>query len=327
MIYRNGLTGLAVVLALGVSLPAMAADLMMDEPAPMVVDDAQSAVTISGGIGVLWLEGNEYVYQSSTSDDRLSHLIWQSTAPVLTAGLDVALPEGWTFSAKAQVGMGGDSYMEDYDWIEPFAGGNYGDDDWTHRSQHEDTNLDWYFNGTVLAGYNVIANDGLTVNLNAGFKYTDVQWAATGGSYIYSDMGFRDSSGDFPDEPAITYHQQFPAVIAGLDVQFVQDALTIDLGAHAGATFSATSQDNHWMRDLVITDEIQTAGLVQVSGQASFAVTDDMSIFLGGTLEQILTARADAHYDFTPDPDSDYLDGQGADLFAATLTAGVKGTF
>jgi outer membrane protease len=117
---RNVLRGLALALSLGVALPAMAADLDTEET--LVIED-ESIVTFTGGIGIVSLEANEFVYAAAGSDTRLSQLIWQSTAPMLTGGLDVALPEGWTLSAKGQVALSGDSYMEDYDWIAPWATG------------------------------------------------------------------------------------------------------------------------------------------------------------------------------------------------------------
>jgi plasminogen activator len=320
------LPGFAIALSLGVSLPAISADLGVEDT--LVVDEAaESIATVYGGIGIISIEANEYVYQSATTDNRLSQLIWQSTAPILTAGLDVNLPEGWTLSAKAQVAMGGDSYMEDYDWIAPWATGT-GDDDWSHRSQHDDTDLDWYFNGTILLGHDFAISDNVTVNVNGGLKYTDVQWAAYGGTYVYSDGGYRNDIGDFVDgEPAISYRQQLPAVVAGIDAQMVQGAWTFDLSAHGGLTFSGATTDNHWMRDLEITGDVQSAPILSVAGQASYEMSDGMSVFLGGSLEQVFTSRVDAHYDNTGViNDFDYPDGQGASLFAATISVGVMGT-
>jgi plasminogen activator len=319
---RHLVPGFALALLCSTACSAFAADFGATE------DTAFGDVRVWGGVGVLWLEGNEYVYQSGTTDDRLSQLIWQSTAPVLTAGLSVALPEGWTFAVDGKVGLSGDSYMEDYDWIAPYNTG-YGDDDWSHRSQHDDTNLDWYFDGTVKVGHDFAVGDNVTVNVNGGLKYTDIQWAAKGGSYIYSTGGYRNDVGDFPDgEPAITYRQQFPAAVAGIDLTMVQDAWTFEMSAQGGFTFAATTTDNHWMRDLEITTEVESAALAAVSAKATFAVTEDMNLFIGGSAEQIFTGRADAHYDYAvAPPDFDYDNGQGADLFAATLTAGIMGTF
>ena len=325
---RNVLRGLAVALSLGVALPVMAADFGVEDT--LVVDE-QGIVTISGGIGIVSLKANEYVYAGPGSDTRLSQLIWESTAPMLTAGLDIALPEGWTFSANAQIAMGGDSYMEDYDWIAPYATGT-GDDDWSHRSQHDDTDLDWYFNGSLLLGHDFAVSDNVTVNVNGGFKYTDVQWAAYGGSYVYSVGGPRDTSGDFPDgEAGITSRQSFPALIAGIDAEMVQDQWTFGVAAHGGFTIYGIGDDHHWMRTppLNFIDTLESAPLLSVGASVGYEVAEGMNLFLAGTAEQIFTARGDTEI-FNNNTGvllGTDTDGAGGDLFAASITGGIKGTF
>jgi outer membrane protease len=290
---------------------------------------AQDMVTFSGSIGVITLEANEYVYVAPGDDTRLSHLIWQSTAPVLNAGFDVSLPDGWTFAAKAQVALGGDSYMEDFDWIAPYATGT-GDDDWSDRSQHDDTDLDWYFNGSMLIGYDMALTDTVTVNVNGGLKYTDVQWAAYGGSFVYSDGAPRDTVGDFPDgEPGITYRQTFPAAVAGLDIEHSDGPLTVGASVQAGVTFSAVGDDHHWMRDVNFIDTLESAPLLAVGASAGYEVAEGVQLFVAAQAEQIFTARADTDaYDIST---GDYLwteeDQAGGDLFAASVSVGLTGSF
>lgn len=325
---RNGLRGLALALSLGVALPVLAADLGAEET--LIVDE-QGIVTLSGGIGIVSLEANEYVYAGPTTDVRLSHLIWQSTAPMLTAGLDVALPEGWTFSAQAQVAMGGDSYMEDYDWIFPWATGT-GDDDWSDRSQHDATDLEWYFNGSVLLGHDFAVSDNVIVNVNGGLKYTDAQWSAYGGDFVYSSGGFRnDIFSEADSTKMITYRQTFPALVAGIDAEVVEGAWTLGASAHAGLTFYSKADDQHY-QTLVPTqfiDHLGSAPLVSVGASATYQIADGLNVFISGTAEKIFTGRGNEYvYDMT-DGSLDLIapDMGGGDLFAATLSAGLKGTF
>jgi outer membrane protease len=42
----------------------------------------------------------------------------------------------------------GSTYMEDYDWLEPFAQAGAPDDQWSDRSRHSNTDLDRYINLT-----------------------------------------------------------------------------------------------------------------------------------------------------------------------------------
>lgn len=315
-------TGGAGIAAILMSLPAMAADELL------TTEDG--AVTLSGGVGVVALEANEIIYNAPGSSNHISQLIWQSLAPTLTAALNVDLPQGWTLEANAQVAMGGDSYMEDYDWIEDPWFIDYQFDNWTHRSQHEATDLNWYFTGSVLIGHDFHVDENVTVNVNGGLKYTDVQWTGYGGDFVYSTGGFRDDIFTLPDSvKGITYRQQYPAVVAGLDAEFVQDAWTFDLSAHAGVTFNASTRDDHWLRDLVILGTIDMAPIVSLAGQAEYALSEDMSVFLGGSVEKVFTTRGDLEWweSGVLIPYLNSEDSAGVDLFAATVTAGLKGTF
>jgi outer membrane protease len=295
---------------------------------------AEGGVTFSGSVGIIGLEAKEWVFAGPGSTDHLSLLIWQSMAPVLTTGLDVTLPDGWTIIGSAQIAKGGDSYMEDYDWYGPdFI--DYEDGNWTHRSQSDDTNLDWYFNGSVALGKDLAVSDQVTVNLRGGFKYTDVQWTAVGGSYVYSDQtidnpgnNFRAYSGALPDGPGITYRQQLPALFAGLDTEIVHDAWTFGFGAQVGVIFHGVATDDHWL--LVpprrFIDSLDIAPTAALSASVEYAVTDQVNVSLAGTVDKVFLARGDSQYD------DGVLTGSctnciGAELISGTVTAGIKGTF
>lgn len=329
---RMGLGGIALAAALAVSAPAMAQQMWSDWATPV---DEQGSVTLSGELGLLMLEANEYVYAWPGSTYYGSRLIWKSTAPMASGALHATLPDGWTLTAKARVALGGDSYMEDYDWTGPdFAG--FDQDDWTHRSQHDDTNLDWFFDGSVLLGYDLPASEGMKINVNGGFKYTDVQWAAYGGRYVYSDLeagdgcGFRGCVGDFPDgEAGITYRQMLPAVVAGVDTEYTDGPLTLGASGHVGFTFNGTGDDQHWMRDLNFVDHLQPAPLISAELSAQYRVMDGLNVFVAGSAEQVFAGRADTDVrDTALDADEGTEpDSAGADLFSASITAGLKGTF
>jgi outer membrane protease len=293
-------------------------------------------VTFSGGVGVIGIEGREYVYASTGSSDIMSLLIWQSVAPVLTTGFDITLSDGWTIDGKAQVAISGDSFMVDYDWISTAPGfTNYAFDNWTHRSQHDATNLDWFFNGSLALGRGIVATENVTVNVNGGFKYTDVQWTAFGGSFVYSGTGFRADVFSTPDsQRGITYRQQFPTAFLGLDTEIVRDQWTFGFGAQGGVAFHAKGTDNHWQRNpgplgLLFIDTLQMAPTVSVSASAEYTVTDQVNLFLAGTVDKIFLARGDSKiYDnntgalLVSSPDSG-----GAELLSGTLTVGFKGKF
>ncbi len=319
--------GIALPILLGASCTAFAEDSLTF---------ANGDITLSGGMGILSLHAEEIVYLDAGDPTMLSLLRWDSLAPVLTTRLDVVLPEGWTLRGDVQMSVGGDSYMDDHDWIDPL---NYDFDGWSDRSQHANTQLEWYFNGSALVGQDVVLNDGMTFNVNAGLKYTYARWTAYGGDYVYSTTSGspRDDVGSWPeDERSITYQQSFPAIIAGVDTSFERGGWTFDVSAHAGMTFLASDVDNHWRSTLYGPEGVRyeerflSAPLVSLAGKATFAVSDNVNVFVGGSWEQIFTGRGDTDI-FTEHDDaqlgSTLVDMAGANLGSVSITAGLTGTF
>src|SRR3546814_9973093 len=92
--------------------------------------------------------------------------------------------------------------MEDYDWFQP---GN----DWTDRSRHFDTDLDHYLMIDIAGRFDRLRWEDGRLGLLGGVRYTDVQWTAYGGDFVYTATTFRDTVGSFPaGERGITYRQQ-----------------------------------------------------------------------------------------------------------------------
>src|SRR3954451_22092681 len=70
-------------------------------------------VRFDASIGALFLEGNEKVLHGNYT---LSHLIWQTKAPVLRGSMDINFGGGFSARAEGSIAGFGSSYMEDYDW-------------------------------------------------------------------------------------------------------------------------------------------------------------------------------------------------------------------
>jgi plasminogen activator len=219
--------------------------------------------------------------------------------------------------------------MEDYDWIAPYVVGKPSMDNWTHRSQHTGTKLDWYFNGSIYAAYKIQLEDGPALRFHGGLEYTDVQWTASGGTYIYSTGGFRDDSGDFGPGRSITHRQQFPALVAGANAIFERGNWTFDFGAKAGLTFGAKATDDHWRRDLRFVEDVYVAPLVGVSASASHQVSDGLNLSISGKVDRIFLGRSDTSmFDIpTGAPAGGSTNESGADLLSASLQVGLKGSF
>lgn len=291
-------------------------------------ESPDETVSLRGSIGALGIEAREYVFNLAGSDDVLSLLIWQSLAPTASAEIKVTLPDDWTVKARARAALFGDSYMEDYDWLLPFRP-SFAPGDWTHRSRHPNTILDWYLDGSLAIGKNVIVEPGITVNLNGGLKYTDVQWTARGGDFTYSIFGFRDTTGNFADVPGITYRQQLPVIFAGLDVGATDGQWTYNVDAKAGMTLFGLATDHHWLRDLRFLDRIKPTPMVSLHASVGYDFTDNFGVFLEGGIEKTFLGRADTeYYDI---PSGTHLgtaaDIGGAELGTISLSAGLEGSF
>ncbi|BCG76005.1 hypothetical protein MesoLj113a_71630 [Mesorhizobium sp. 113-1-2] len=320
-LYAKVFGGAAALLA---AWPAMASDAVASEPAPY-----NPNFSFVGGVGVIDIEANELVYQAPGSGSKLSHLIWESTSAVISAEMTARSEAGWTAKLSGQIAFSGDSYMEDYDWNPSFST-NDGWNDWSNRSRHCDTDLDYFYSATVALGHDFQFSDQLLINVNGGFKYTSVKWTAYGGSYVYSVAGFRDSVGDFPgDAKAISYQQKLPVAFAGIDATYVQDRWNFGFALKGGTTFSAGATDHHWMRDLRFEDDFESAPVLMVGGSVGYQYNERTSFFVSGSYEKVFTARGDYNtYDIATGAETGGEDDWiGGDFAAATVMVGIKTSF
>ncbi|WP_137150603.1 omptin family outer membrane protease [Devosia sp. FKR38] len=282
-----------------------------------------SAVRINGGIGALYLRGNEYVF---TGDATLSQLIWETRAPVLRGSLAVDVGSGVSLSAEGSVAGFGSSYMEDYDWL--IRTNNF--DNWTHRSQHPDTRLEHYVTGAAMVGYDLVKDPDAVVRVQAGVKYTDVKWAAYGGSYVYSVNTFRDTTGNFGDGvPGISYRQKLPELFVGFDGDQTYGNVRVGGMLRGGLTVMGRAEDNHWMRNLLVIDSFRPAPTFAAGLDVGFALGPLAEFVVAARYDQAFLMRGKAEYFDTRTGVRTIVDDNsaGGDLRSAEITAGLRGRF
>ena len=322
---------LAVLAASSMGAMAQSPDLWQQDPywnggASSGYATSDDTVRVNAGIGAMYLEGNEKVL---SGDYTVSHLIWQTLTPVLRGSLAVDFGGGFTASVEGSIAGFGSSYMEDYDWLK-------GDDSFanlSHRSQHPDTQLDHYFTGAAALGYELVHDDSAVIRAHGGIKYTDVQWTAYGGTYVYSSAGgFRDIAGSVPDGVAgITYRQQLPELFLGVDGEERYGNFRVGGLLRGGVTFLGVATDDHYLRipPLHFVDSLWMAPTFTAGVDVGFALGRNVELTLAARYDHIFEQRGDAKI---YDANTDTLIGSStgtaaAAMRSAEITAGLKGSF
>lgn len=149
---------------------------------------------------------------------------------------------------------GGSGLMVDHDWIyAPALTKDMIQDDgnWTHESRHPDTSLDggtmFDLNISILA----LRTGPLSLRGILGCKSDAWKWTARGGTYIYSDQGFRDNVGSLnPGEQAIEYKQQYTIPYLGLGGNWSTESFLMDIHLLMSPAVWASSTDYHNLRNI-----------------------------------------------------------------------------
>ena len=292
----------------------------ISQAADMLLSSADGSVIFRGSYGITAIKANELVYGGKA---KVSQLIWKSQGiSTFTGDATFALDKSFYLKAAGTIGLGGNGYMADYDWLNP--GGP-----WTHRSQHPDTRLDHYFALSLEAGREILSYDGTSVSLGGGFKYTDVKWSAYGGSYVYSSGSFRNDRGDFPDgAKGISYRQQWPVPYLGVNLSHTEGAWTFGSVLQGGITVDANGTDDHWMRALRFIDHFDTTPAVMISASAEYEFRPDTAFYVSGLFDHMFRTRADTDMiDKTTGGKQKFSDGSGADYQSMTVSLGLRGRF
>lgn len=286
-----------------------------------------SEFTFLGGVGYASLKADELVYDPDTGN-RISHLIWKSTLPILTAKSQIRIGDSWVVSGNMQLGLTGKSKMTDYDWSEEYG---FDQNQWSDRSEHTDTKLAHYFNGDIALGYDFQLQPSTIINLHGGFKYTSAKWNGYGGSAVHSsDTGFRDDVFDFiPGERVISYKQSFPTAFVGLAASHSIDRWTFNASARAGMAFKATDQDAHWVNNKHFASTFSNIPNIALEASVNYAITDRLDVSFGAGFDRYFHKNGDITLS---DADTGQKidtakNGAGITFQAATITAGLKYRF
>jgi outer membrane protease len=251
--------------------------------------DENLSFGLSGG----WLTGqsHELVYEDG---EKISELIWDlDHAFVLNADFSFRLLPALRLNAGASFGGHIDSHMEDYDWL----GLDYGVTDWTDRSTHEDTELDYFTRVDLNLQYDFLRMPVLTLGGLLGARVTGIQWSAYGGDYVYTSdpaTSFRDEIGSFTDgEIGITYEQAWLVPYIGIAASLDMGDLRISASAVGSPLAYGTDDDVHWLRDLNFLDDLEPTNFLGAAAELTYRYGPQYQFFVNATAERYFRTSGD----------------------------------
>ena len=210
-------------------------------------------------------EANEYVMDGSRV---LSRLIWKIDSVNMAGGGIIWEPSD-SLSITADLWLktaDGESTMDDYDWLEE-------DSDWTHWSHHDNTAVTKGSIFDLSAAFTPerFIDRQFKFRPVLGYKRTNFEWQARGGTYIYTDETFRDTEGTFPDKQlGITYEQIFHTPYAGFDIEIPAGILLIGTRMTGSFAVFGKAVDHHHLRDLVTTAYFYWGDMFSLDMKAGF---------------------------------------------------------
>ncbi len=263
------LAALAAVFGLPAPSDGLAADLFGADVAPLLRTET---FAVEATVGYLRGTSREYVYNSG--GEKVSQLDWRIDKAAVAGGRLTFRPLEWlSVRARGWTNIDAESMMRDYDWL----AGYHGFDSWTHRSVHPDTDLTRAMQGDLSVAAWFWEDQGFALSAIAGYRYMTQKWEASGGSYVYSVSGFRDRSGTFPDQLAISYQQWWQTPYAGFGMSYAVDDLVVTGEIVASYWVKARARDHHALRDLVFDDAFSSSPMVGATVGAEYRLSQSFS--------------------------------------------------
>ncbi|NQU39807.1 MAG: omptin family outer membrane protease [Lentisphaerae bacterium] len=257
--------------------PAMA--LHAGEGAELTVAHANGiSLSLKGSLLGVGGEAREFVYAGPGSgglpaDYKVSELIWEIKSLAMAGGTaSLQVGQALRFNIGAWFGLNaGDGGMEDYDWLEPSI------DDWTHFSESE-VDIEAAYSIDLNASLALFELGPFQISGIAGYKHDFWEWSDFGGTYIYSDSGFRSDVGSFGGANGIDYEQTFDIPYIGAQVATTGSELRASAYLLYSPFVTAEDKDHHIFRDLYFREEFEDGDFIAVGGDVSLDLTEALFV-------------------------------------------------
>lgn len=273
--------------------------------------------------GYLNAISREYVYDVPNKR-KLSQLNWRDVSVYGVNGAFGFRFLPWlTGRVSGFFPIGGNSKMDDYDWIPPnVVNGVFSD-----HSQHKDTRVQNGYKLDFSLQGDFLTTDATALGLVVGYERQNWKWKAHGGTYDYSTKAPHDTSGTFdPSELGIAYRQWYDAPYLGLAGTVQVGDLKLTARGIGSPYVFAKSRDLHALRVLVVKDSFSPGQMLGGDLRAEYALTQNLAVVGTASYERFFQNRGRAHYYFGDEGVSAVQEPgtSGLDRKAAILTLGLS---
>lgn len=208
-------------------------------------------LSLSGSIGYMNVESNEYVYDNF-SGAKVSQLVWDNQGiAVLRGEANYSITNLLDLNARGWINLGdGSAVMDDYDWLIPNQSVP------SHHSHHPDTTLSQANQYDLSLRVWLYQESNFKLGTMAGYQSTYYSFNAQGGCFSYLNGA---ETGCFPNGlKVIDYQQTFSSPYLGLLGHYYQNNFDISLLFQYSNLVSARDVDQHYLRALTFYDNGQS---------------------------------------------------------------------
>jgi len=203
----------------------------------------------------------------------------------------------------------GKGEMDDYDWLIR----NEGWSDWSHSNQVEiDRGLIFDINAEIT----LFEPERLTFNAIVGYRIDLWRWEDYGdGPFVYTEQGFRDTSGYFPgDTLGITYEQKYKTPYFGICVKGHFSAFELEMRLAGSPFVELEAEDQHHLRNDVFHDRFKNGNMVFLDTLGTYNISDHYGITIGYTYQKYYHLQGDTTAYYNDGTSGSYPNGAGAEL-------------
>ncbi|WP_145488970.1 omptin family outer membrane protease [Yersinia aleksiciae] len=231
-------------------------------------------VTMSASLGSLNAESQEFVYQPENSGHKVSQLDWKAkNTPTIKMDISWDLLSRLTLTARGWSTLSsGHGTMDDYDWL------NQSQNQWTHWSHHEKTNLNYANEIDLNAKFWLLHGNDYRIGVMSGYQQSNNSWTAYGGNYSYNNSSQITTLSN--NVVAIGYKQKFDMAYLGLAGSYRYQDFEFNTLVKYSPWVNAYGSDKHYQRNLSFKDTSKNTRYYAVTIGAGYYVTQNTKLFI-----------------------------------------------